>query len=288
MIYNSFEKNTEGRSRMEVYYVTHPIGQINSDEQVLAIGFFDGVHLGHQQLLNRAKQIAEKKGIVFSAMTFSPHPDEVIKGDKNREYLTPLPQKVEKMAELGVEKLFVVTFNKSFASLPPIDFITNYIRATNTKHVVVGFDFTFGFKAQGDTHFLKKEAKKGEFGLSIIPKQTFHGQKISSTRIRELLSEGNIEMVPYYLGMNYTLKGAIIQQKRAGVLAVQIHDNGMLPKPGKYEVKLSNGKKTINGVFYRNSYTDNRIFVNEPFDCSAKDISIKFLNSISAATTVSS
>ncbi|WP_106497969.1 FAD synthetase family protein [Lentibacillus sp. Marseille-P4043] len=273
---------------MEVYYVTHPIGQINSDEQVLAIGFFDGVHLGHQQLLNRAKQIAEKKGIVFSAMTFSPHPDEVIKGDKNREYLTPLPQKVEKMAELGVEKLFVVTFNKSFASLPPIDFITNYIRATNTKHVVVGFDFTFGFKAQGDTHFLKKEAKKGEFGLSIIPKQTFHGQKISSTRIRELLSEGNIEMVPYYLGMNYTLKGAIIQQKRAGVLAVQIHDNGMLPKPGKYEVKLSNGKKTINGVFYRNSYTDNRIFVNEPFDCSAKDISIKFLNSISAATTVSS
>src|SRR5699024_1962980 len=86
--------------RMEVIHITQASKQFNKVAHVMAIGFFDGVHLGHQELLNHAKSLAEKNNVLFTALTFSPHPDEVIKGDKNRKYITPLPQKIEKMRAL--------------------------------------------------------------------------------------------------------------------------------------------------------------------------------------------
>lgn len=145
---------------MEVINLTHLDDQISQKPHIMAIGFFDGVHLGHQELLNRAKELARKQNVLFTAMTFSPHPDEVLKGNKNRKYLMTLPEKIKKMEAMGVDKLFVMEFDRTFASFLPADFIQRYILNSNTKHVVVGFDFTFGFKAQGNTQLLQKESKK--------------------------------------------------------------------------------------------------------------------------------
>src|SRR5690625_811943 len=125
---------------MEVIYLNHLSKLDGIKDHVMAIGFFDGVHLGHQQLLQTANRLAKTKGIESSALTFSPHPDEVIKGDKNRKYLTPLQEKIAKIAACGIEKLYVMNFDKHFASLPPTDFMEKYIVSMNAKHVVVGFD----------------------------------------------------------------------------------------------------------------------------------------------------
>lgn len=274
---------------MEVIYVTHASEQINRKPHVMAIGFFDGVHLGHQELLNRAKSLAKKDDVLFTALTFSPHPDEVIKGDKDRTYLTPLPQKIEKMAALGVDKLFVVRFDKIFASLPPNDFINDYIVGTNTKHVVVGFDFTFGFKAQGNTQFLRKESRNHQFGLSVIPKKTYMNEKISSTLVKKLIGCGEVEMVPYYLGTNHQVKVKIDQQTNKDRLKVQSLDEYTLPKPGIYHVSVSDGEKIVHGEFYRYSYSriDYEIIATGLHDCLNKELSIVFLSKVSEASVVS-
>ncbi|MFC4557889.1 FAD synthetase family protein [Virgibacillus kekensis] len=272
---------------MEVIYVTHPMKRINTDEHVMAIGFFDGIHLGHQELLNRARQLARNNDVLFTAMTFSPHPDEVIKGDKERKYLTPLEQKVEKMAEFGVDKLFVVTFNKTFASLSPTDFINEYIIGTNTKHVVVGYDFTFGFKAKGNTEFLYTESNKHGFGLSVVPKKTFMGKKISSSLLRELLQDGDVDAIPYHLGEPYSVKVRVVQQIWPGIVKVQVADNFLLPKKGSYHVEIVNGNRIIIGQFDRDSYTD-ELIITGLNDCIVKEVSIAFLSMVASARTVSS
>jgi riboflavin kinase/FMN adenylyltransferase len=89
-------------------------------------------------------------------MTFDPHLNEVIKGEKDRRYLTPLASKIEKMAAIGVDKLFVIHLNLPFASLTALEFINQYILGLKAKHIVVGFDFTFGFKALGTVDYLQK------------------------------------------------------------------------------------------------------------------------------------
>lgn len=274
---------------MEVIHVTHASEQINTEPHVMAVGFFDGVHLGHQELLNRAKSLAAENNVLFTALTFSPHPDEVIKGDTDRKYLTPLPQKIEKMETLGVDKLFVMRFDETFASLPPADFIKEYIVGTNTKHVVVGFDFTFGYKAQGNTLMLRKESKQQQFGLTVIPKKTYLDEKISSTLLRELIGNGDVDMVPYYLGSHHQVKVKAEQQINAERFKIWMFDSYILPKPGIYYVKISDGERTVHGEFLRYSYaeTDNEIVVTGQHDYMNEELSIVFLNKVSEASVIS-
>jgi|SRR5690625_1715685 len=268
-------------SEMEVIYLNHASKQMNKDPHVMAIGFFDGVHLGHQELLNHARSLAFENKVLFTALTFSPHPDEVIKGEIDREYLTPLPQKIEKMASLGVEKLFVMTFDKSFASLAPIDFIKEYIVGKNIKHVVVGFDFTFGYKAQGDTKLLQEHSNNGKYGLSIIPKKMYMDEKISSTLLRKLIGDGEVGMVPYYLGENHQVKVKTRYIKAGKRMTVQAMSDYILPKPGRYHVKIVDGDKTTYGEFVRcaNAELDNEIIMSE-LQSLHQELTIVFLNKV--------
>ncbi|BAC14827.1 riboflavin kinase : FMN adenylylate transferase (riboflavin biosynthesis) [Oceanobacillus iheyensis HTE831] len=274
---------------MEVINLTHRDKQLSQIPHIMAVGFFDGVHLGHQELLKHAKELARKQNILFTAMTFSPHPDEVLKGDKNRKYLMSLSQKIKKMESIGVDKLFVMEFDYTFASLLPAEFIQKYIVNSNTKHVVVGFDFTFGFKAQGNTTYLQKESEKLGFGLSVIPKKTYLQEKISSTLVRGLIQEGNVDLVPYYLGSNYEVSVHVLQYKINGNIIVHPSEKSIFPSPGSYLVKVKHGTKTLNGKFHQfsNSRGDNTLELNEPVhefrdDCSIEFVSrVKFTESLS-------
>ncbi|GAA0440405.1 hypothetical protein GCM10008983_16790 [Lentibacillus halophilus] len=272
---------------MQIVYLSHPIEQAFTNEQVMAIGFFDGIHLGHQELLHHAKQVAEEKKILFTAMTFSPHPDEIIKGDKNRKYLTPLPQKIKKMAEYGVEKLYVVTFDKRFASLPPIEFINHYIIGTHSKHVVVGFDFTFGFKARGDTQFLRDKSQSCGYELSVIDKKTYMGEKISSTLLRELLMEGKVASIPHYLGENYCVN-ANVTRENGDFVTVAASERYLLPSHGEYYVNIIVGESVYNGVFYRNKLTENECLVNDSGIKQGTELTIEFLEKVHVESMVSS
>lgn len=273
---------------MEVIYLDHTSKQINKEPHVMAIGFFDGVHLGHQELLDCAKSLAEKQNTLFTALTFSPHPDEVIKGKTDKKYITPLDQKIKKMAALGVDKLFVMKFDKNFASLAPADFINQYITGTNARHVVVGFDFTFGFKAQGDAKVLRRASKQQQFGLSVIPKKTYLDEKISSTLLREVIEAGDVDMVPYYLGSHYRVKMKAVAQVGPERLKIQLIDRNVLPIPGIYHVEISDGMKTVHGEFLRYSYSeaDNEIAVGEQLNYQNENLSVVFLNKISETSVI--
>ena len=274
---------------MEVINLTHLDEQISRRSHIMAIGFFDGIHLGHQELLNQAKELARKQNVLFSVMTFSPHPNEVLKGDKNHKYLMTLPEKIKKMEAMGVDKLFVMKFDRTFASLLPADFIQKYIVNSNTKHVFVGFDFTFGFKARGNTQLLQKESRKNGFGLTVIPKKTYLQEKISSTLIRSLVQEGNVDLVPYYLGANYEAAAQIIECEINGNLAVRPSEKSIFPQPGTYLVKVKQGTKILHGKFhqYSNSRTDNVLKLNEPVHEFDDTCSIEFVSRIQLSESLS-
>lgn len=273
---------------MEVVHLTHASEQINTEPHVMAIGFFDGIHIGHQELLNHAKKLAMENNILFTAMTFSPHPDEVIKGVEDRKYLMTWNQKKEQMAAMGVDKLFVMKFDRTFASLLPADFIKRYILGMNTRHVVVGFDFTFGFKAQGNTEYLHKESSKSQFGLSVIPKKTYLNEKISSTLIKGLIQEGKIDQVPYYLGSSYKVNATMITHQQTGNVMIKPWNKHIFPNPGSYYVEVVIGKKTIQGELHQYSHAemDNELVMSEPCNALKKDCTLVFLRQHASARTV--
>lgn len=274
---------------MEVIYLKCTDIPQNLNDHAMAIGFFDGVHLGHQQLFDQAKEVAKYRGIESSALTFSPHPDEVIKGDKNRKYITPLKEKIQKIESCGIDKLFVMNFDKDFASLSPADFIQNYIVDMNTKHVVVGFDFTFGFKAKGNTKLLKSESLKGDFNLSIVPQMTYAQSKIGSTETKQLIYDGNVEDVPYYLGTPYKVQAQINQSSYGRyVYDIETNKQSILPRIGNYDVNVLINNEFYRGQLWIEPHYEKELFIYGYENYNNQELEISFINRVEEEVSVSS
>lgn len=267
---------------MEIKYITHPIQFQNEKPKVMALGFFDGVHLGHQELLRKAKEIARRKNAICSVMTFYPHPSEVLTG-KNRTFITPLVEKINKMKQFGIERLYIVRFDKAFASVEPMDFIQKYIISMNVKHVVVGFDYTFGKKAKGNIEVLERVSANGDFGLSVIQQKSFKNEKISSTRIRSLISEGNVSIIPYLLGSHYKIKTSIYYNPMADAMEIKPLWKFIMPESGSYYVEVIFGKNRFFGrldILNGENY-ENRLYINGALPDWNEECEIVFLNNVS-------
>jgi len=217
----------------------------------IALGSFDGVHLGHQKVIGEAKNIADQNGWSSAVMTFDPHPSIVLGGKtKKVEYLTSFESKVEELAKLGIDYLFIVDFTIEFASLPPQEFVDTYLIDLNVKRVVAGFDYTYGKKAQGTAGTLS-EHSRGKYETTIIGKETIGGEKVSSTLIRSLINNGDMEKVPSLLGRYYTIKGTVIHGDKRGrtigfpTANVKQASDVILPPLGVYAVRL-----LVNGKWY--------------------------------------
>ena len=181
-----------------------------SEPCVMAMGFFDGVHIAHQQVIQEAKNIAKKRKVKLAVMTFFPHPREVLCGGKEKmNYLTPLEVKINKFAQLGVDKLYVIKFDQAFAELSPKDYIEKYVTGLGAKHVVAGFDFTYGHKGKGTMQTMSIDGD-GRFLVTVISKLNYKGQKIGSTFIRNLLSNGEVGEIASYLGDFYETRGEVV------------------------------------------------------------------------------
>lgn len=252
-----------------------------NEPHVMALGFFDGVHLGHQSLLKQAKSIAKKLGLKFTVMTFDPHPDEIIKHETDRRYITPLDSKLERISAFGADKIFVMNFNHPFASLPADDFIKKYIVELNAKHVVVGFDFSFGYKARGDVDYLRHFRK--DFEVTVISKKTRNDQKISSTLIRKLISDGDVHLIPPYLGNHYEIRGHL-----TGVHMKALHPDSkyIMPKPGLYQVEILSEKKTTKGLLSCSAETC-QLSSSTWVPLNSGEITVKFLRQPALVRTVS-
>lgn len=240
---------------MKIVYIFEPLDYEEEKQSVLAIGFFDGVHLGHRALLKEAKREALRRGVEFAVMTFTPHPDEVVFGTTDKWYLTPLSEKAQRLRELGVEKLYVVHFNESFATLSPTRFIEQYIQQLRAVHVVVGYDFTFGYRAKGTVQTLQNERTTYGYDVTIVPKQQYAEEKISSTRIRKLIRNGDVERAAQLLGHPHrTTVG--IHLLFGNLYEVVVNESVPLPAYGTYTVFMKQGSKRGYGELIRKAESD--------------------------------
>ncbi|MGY3778221.1 riboflavin biosynthesis protein RibF [Isobaculum melis] len=232
---------------MEIIHIHHPYEatRIPADKVVLVLGFFDGVHKGHQALIEKAKELSKEKNLKVAVMTFDPHPSVVFQkiDPEKMKYLSTLSIKEDLMAALGVEILYEVQFTSSFAKLTPEEFVEDYIIGLNAEHIVAGFDYTYGPKDIANMERLPGYAK-GRFGISMIEKQTLNDEKISSTRIRLALDAGHLEEANRLLGYEYTMRGRVVHGDARGrtlgfpTANIQIEQGVHVPRIGVYAVKI--------------------------------------------------
>lgn len=186
-----------------------------SQSHVVLIGVFDGVHKGHQELLKRAKVIADGREIV--ALTFDPHPTTVFAPDRAPTMLTTLPDRVELLKIHGADQVAVMRFNEKFASMSPDDFVkTVLVDQLHASTVIVGKNFTYGHKAAGNVETLIKSALEHNFTVEAQDLNQDESEVISSSRIRRLVSEGSVEDARLLLGRPHRLDGVVIHGEKRG------------------------------------------------------------------------
>ena len=204
---------------MNVYHLSYPnhlYTNHTNESYSLAIGFFDGVHIGHQAVIKEAADKGKELNIKTAVMTFDPHPSLVLGGRKEKVfYITPIQEKIEILKSLGVDAVFVVRFTSDFAKLTPEKFIEFFINQTNVKHVTAGFDFSFGAFGKGTMKDMEL-LSEGKYSVSVVDKKELVGDKISSTRIRAELTVGNMERVRELLGRPFKLTGVVIHGDKRG------------------------------------------------------------------------
>ncbi|MRX70638.1 bifunctional riboflavin kinase/FAD synthetase [Bacillus lacus] len=203
---------------MKTIKLSHP-QQLPAEEiadTVLALGYFDGVHKGHQEVMNCAGRLAGELGLKSAVMTFDPHPSVVLsKQTKAAEYITPLEDKIDLVGKLGIDILYIVEFSEEFASLEPQEFVDQFIIGLKVKHVVAGFDFSYGRLGKGSMETMPFHSR-GMFTHTTISKLTDHNRKISSTLIREVIKSGDVAYGASLLGRPHFIRGTVIHGDKRG------------------------------------------------------------------------
>ncbi len=184
---------------------------------VLTIGNFDGVHRGHAEVINRLVEKAKHLDLPAVVMTFEPQPQEFFRGENAPARLSLLRDKVMLLDELSIERMLCINFNKKFADYTAEDFVEQLlVKALGVKYLVVGDDFCFGKQRQGNFNMLRKAGEK--FGFAVVSTQSFvlGDKRVSSTEVRRLLAEGNMEQARRLLGHPFILSGKVAHGQKIG------------------------------------------------------------------------
>ncbi|MBC8128324.1 MAG: bifunctional riboflavin kinase/FAD synthetase [Gloeobacteraceae cyanobacterium ES-bin-144] len=182
----------------------------------LALGVFDGVHIGHQEVISRAVQAATREGGLAGVLTFDPHPIRVIAPRKApTSLLETLDHKSRVVSDLGIQLFIPLTFNLDFAQMEASEFIGRLMEAP-VQTIAVGEDWRFGHNRTGDITFLDNEAVRRGFRLEAVAPVMHEGERISSTRIRQAIRDGNLYAAEQMLGRPYTVSGTVIEGKKIG------------------------------------------------------------------------
>ncbi|SOC43590.1 FAD synthetase family protein [Salinicoccus kekensis] len=233
--------------------------QTRSRENVVALGFFDGVHKGHQHVIDTAKAAADEKNVSLDVMSFFPHPKTVLSNGKIViQYLMTLDEKAKALEAMGVDRFYIVNFTKAFAALPPEEYIEEYLYKFGTVHAVAGFDFTYGFKGAGKIGTLYETSGR-RITATEVGKVECQGEKVSSTLIREMILTGRIQKVETLMGRPFTthtrISNGYFQHQPAFIL----------PESGYYDVMLESRFHKLNCTLYVDNennhigFTDNTL-----------------------------
>lgn len=183
----------------------------------VAIGNFDGVHLGHQALIREVVEAAHARLLCPAILTFEPHPREFFNPAAAPARILSLHDKVEALKGSGIERVYILKFDEKLASLSPYDFVKDLlVQGLHARWVTVGENFHFGAKRAGDFHTLEDLGKEFHFEVHAMP-MIYHGEAaISSSRIRQALARGDIASANYMLGRHYSLSGKVLHGKQLG------------------------------------------------------------------------
>ncbi|MCK5096536.1 MAG: bifunctional riboflavin kinase/FAD synthetase [Desulfobacteraceae bacterium] len=224
---------------------------------VITIGNFDGVHKGHQALFHQAIEKADEIGGISIVITFDPHPLRAL-GKSGPPLITRRDQKIELIKLAKVDYILCLPFTKEFAGTPPKNFIYDFLIAKlGMKAIIVGPDYLFGRNREGNISLLKDEGDKAGFSV-IVPdwiNDTETGnERISSTKIRNLIIDGKVKDIPKYLGRHYQIRGKVIKGRNRGgsqlgfpTANIKLHDE-LCPKFGVYAVEVECTEGVFKGV----------------------------------------
>ena len=211
---------------------------------VLTIGTFDGVHLGHQKIVERVVTTARQEGLLATVFTFFPHPRMVVQHDKGLKLIHTLEEKKQLLQQLGVDLLVVQPFNEAFAQLTAEEFVsTILVQHLNVKKVIIGYDHRFGRNRTANIDDMRLFGEKYGFAVEEISVQEVDEVSVSSTKIREALNKGDVTTAEHYLGTPYSLTGRVVHGLKLGrtlgypTANIQVTEEyKLIPKDGVYAV----------------------------------------------------
>jgi len=220
---------------------------------VLTIGTFDGLHIGHQKIINRLTRNENLQSVV---LTFFPHPRMVLQQNSDIKLLNTIDEKIELFTKLQLEVLIIHPFDKTFSELSAEEFVKNIlIEKLNLKKIIIGYDHRFGKNRTAGIEELIAFGKKYNFEVEQIPAQEIDEISVSSTKIRKALDDGDITLANSYLGYPYSLEATVVQGRKIGrtlgfpTANLKIYENyKLVPKKGIYIVRVVFDNQTFKGM----------------------------------------
>lgn len=265
-----------------------------NDNTIITIGTFDGVHLGHQEIFNVLINNAKNNGCRSFVLTFEPHPRMVIQPNSQLKLLTTFQEKVEILGKMGIDNLLVIPFTKEFSQLTSEEFFRKYIlEGVGIKKMVIGYDHHFGKGRDGDEQKIRELGSANNFEVQKTEAVTINETVVSSSKIRNALSEGEVKNAAQMLGRNYSFSGIVVVGDKRGrelgfpTANIQL-ENGLklVPKNGVYAVKVFLEDGIFDGVMnigLRPTFKETKIVLSEVHilnfneDIYGKQIRVEFI-----------
>jgi len=247
-----------------------------SKSTIATIGTFDGIHIGHQKILNSLARFAKENSLKSVVITFDPHPRKIINKKNSIELINTIEEKKEKLKTLGIDYLIVQKFDEKFSETEANKFVEILKNNINIEKLIVGYDHRFGKNRNADINDLKKYGKELNFEVIEIDALEIEEVNISSTKIRSAIKDGNIRLANSYLGYNFFLSGEVVKGHSRGkelgfpTANLKIDEDKIIPKNGVYLVKSKIDHQDIYGMM--------NIGYNPTFNNKSKKIETHFFN----------
>jgi riboflavin kinase/FMN adenylyltransferase len=269
----------------------------NKKETVLTVGTFDGVHLGHKHIFDQLISVANNENKRSVVVTFFPHPRTVVSKNFDIKLLTTFEEKVDALSNIGIDNLVVVKFDEEFSKLSSSQFIADYlVKQIGLSDFIIGHDHKFGKDRGGDEVALRENGIKHNFNVVAVTPVNYEGEIISSTKIRNALTEGDLDLANKFLGRYYSFEGSVIKGATRGRILgfptanISVENSfKLIPKTGVYAVRCSFENKVVFGVMnigYRPTFISDgalslevHIFDFEE-DVYGKSLKVELLNRI--------
>ena len=227
-----------------------------SKKSIVTIGTFDGVHVGHQKIMEQLVATAQENNANSVLLTFFPHPRMVLQKDNSLKLINTIPEKIEILEKTGLDYLIIHPFDKDFSRLTAFDFVrTVLVNHLNTAELVIGYDHRFGKNREGNFEQLQEYGHMYDFKVTEIPAQDINQISVSSTKIRNAILNAEIEKANEYLGYSFSLEGTVVSGEKLGntigypTANIDLLESyKLIPKTGAYLIRSFLNGKTVYGM----------------------------------------